>query len=212
LRMSYCAYNCLNRYGQSTSLLPTNDPKRLKLWLINIKRKDWSPSASARLCSNHFEDHHFMIDKYAQRLKNTAVPTIFDFTSDNRTTVSPSPSSVDLVSIKVGDMSESSCLPIQPLLITDHNYTITDSPKTLKRKMRGLQHQLCVARKKLKLKQHTRKCQKVNMTAAVCLQHLRVSDVEPGSLRGDETMRGLQQSSSVWLLLLLLLLRPLLHR
>lgn len=97
-------------------------------------------------------------------------------------------------------MSESSFLPIQPLLLTgqctniaqqdhnyvadpleivvrqnciendndtenkgglDHNYTITDSPKTLKRKMRGLEHELCVARKKLKLKQqHTRKLKK----------------------------------------------------
>ncbi|KAL1265026.1 hypothetical protein QQF64_003053 [Cirrhinus molitorella] len=43
-----------------------------------MRRKDWKPTTSSRLCSAHFEEHAFTKDlKGNQHLKSTAVPTIF---------------------------------------------------------------------------------------------------------------------------------------
>ncbi|XP_042339172.1 uncharacterized protein LOC121940465, partial [Plectropomus leopardus] len=59
---------------------PLSDPDRLKKWLANVRRKNWYPTTSSRLCSNHFEEHHFYLDsKGKRRLKNFAVPNIFTF-------------------------------------------------------------------------------------------------------------------------------------
>ncbi|XP_030635476.1 uncharacterized protein LOC115816617 [Chanos chanos] len=43
-----------------------------------MRRQDWKPTRSSRLCSLHFEDHAFTTDAQGnRRLKSTAVPTVF---------------------------------------------------------------------------------------------------------------------------------------
>ncbi|XP_042260219.1 THAP domain-containing protein 5-like isoform X2 [Thunnus maccoyii] len=82
--MSCSAFGCTKRPCKESNLqffrFPLSDHARLKRWIINVRRKNWTPSSSSRLCCNHFEEDQFFIDKKGKRrLKDTAVPTIFNF-------------------------------------------------------------------------------------------------------------------------------------
>nr|XP_029135311.1 uncharacterized protein LOC109992137 [Labrus bergylta] len=41
------------------------DTGRLEQWVVNMRRKDWRPTPSSRLCSVHFEEHAFTMDSKA---------------------------------------------------------------------------------------------------------------------------------------------------
>ncbi|KAK5934040.1 hypothetical protein CgunFtcFv8_014468 [Champsocephalus gunnari] len=84
--MSCCALECTNRPSKKSTFsffrFPLDDPDRLDQWLLNIRRNKWTPKVCSRLCSEHFESHHFSTDSWGRRcLKNTAVPTISYFTN-----------------------------------------------------------------------------------------------------------------------------------
>ncbi|XP_034561938.1 THAP domain-containing protein 5-like isoform X2 [Notolabrus celidotus] len=54
------------------------DADRLREWMVNMRRMDWRPVPSSRLCSAHFEEHAFPTDSKGKRcLKKTAIPTLF---------------------------------------------------------------------------------------------------------------------------------------
>jgi hypothetical protein len=65
------------------------DDKRRKLWTIRVKRKDFVPSKSSRLCAKHFTNEQFVVNPlfaafigYKMKkliLKPDAEPTLFDF-------------------------------------------------------------------------------------------------------------------------------------
>ncbi|XP_031176863.1 THAP domain-containing protein 1-like isoform X2 [Sander lucioperca] len=82
--MSCSAFGCKLRQYQGCSLsffrFPLSDRRRLKQWVINVRRHNWTPTPASRLCSMHFEEDQFFIDNMCRRrLKDTAVPTIFNF-------------------------------------------------------------------------------------------------------------------------------------
>lgn len=84
--ISCCAYNCTNRQTTSKMLsfhrVPLNNPKLLKQWKLAIRRKDWEPTKTSLICSEHFTDDDYVVKKSASvrpRLKPDAVPSIFDF-------------------------------------------------------------------------------------------------------------------------------------
>ncbi|KAM7375607.1 hypothetical protein PAMA_014624 [Pampus argenteus] len=82
--MSCSAFGCTKRPSKDSTVqffrFPLGDNDRLKRWLLNVRRKNWTPSRSSRLCSSHFEEDQFFTDKKdKRRLKDTAVPTIFNF-------------------------------------------------------------------------------------------------------------------------------------
>ena len=58
---------------------PRSHRKRLDIWIYNIRRDNWTPSANSHLCSKHFKPE--CIDRTGQnvRLRENAVPTIFNF-------------------------------------------------------------------------------------------------------------------------------------
>uniref|UniRef100_A0A672MJB5 THAP-type domain-containing protein n=1 Tax=Sinocyclocheilus grahami TaxID=75366 RepID=A0A672MJB5_SINGR len=61
---------------------PLNDPQRLRLWLLAVRRDTGLPVQSLdvlRLCSQHFSRDDFRSDKGSVRryLKSTAVPVWF---------------------------------------------------------------------------------------------------------------------------------------
>ncbi|KAI1901782.1 hypothetical protein AGOR_G00037940 [Albula goreensis] len=76
---SCSARSCTNRSGNGISLhrFPMRDPKRLKQWLVNIKRTNWMPTPCSYLCSNHFEEKDFDQASKRKLLLKTAVPNIF---------------------------------------------------------------------------------------------------------------------------------------
>ncbi|KAJ8000005.1 hypothetical protein DPEC_G00200320 [Dallia pectoralis] len=83
--MSCYGLNCINRPSKKKPGLhffrfPLGDQEHLRLdqWMLNVKRQNWTPNKCSRLCSEHFESHHFTTDSRGRTcLKDTAVPTIF---------------------------------------------------------------------------------------------------------------------------------------
>ncbi|XP_034561937.1 THAP domain-containing protein 5-like isoform X1 [Notolabrus celidotus] len=74
--------HCDTRRSWSTNLsrFPPGDKDadRLREWMVNMRRMDWRPVPSSRLCSAHFEEHAFPTDSKGKRcLKKTAIPTLF---------------------------------------------------------------------------------------------------------------------------------------
>ncbi|KAM5192743.1 uncharacterized protein ACMZJ9_010754 [Mantella aurantiaca] len=82
--MTCVAYGCNNHFfrgcGKQFFRFPMKDPIRLFKWVTAIRRKNWKPSASSRICSDHFTDNDYMLRPGAMvpRLRLDAVPTIFN--------------------------------------------------------------------------------------------------------------------------------------
>ncbi|CAI9554598.1 unnamed protein product [Staurois parvus] len=82
--MTCVAYGCNNHFvrgcGKQFFRFPIKDPERLFMWVTAIRRKNWKPSASSRICSDHFTDKDYMLRPGAMvpRLRLDAVPSIFN--------------------------------------------------------------------------------------------------------------------------------------
>ena len=83
---SYCsAFNCTNKADKASDIsfhsFPLNNPPLLKEWLVRIKRENFKPNRSSKICSEHFEIDCFIVEKFSGRKKLTseAVPTRFSF-------------------------------------------------------------------------------------------------------------------------------------
>lgn len=136
--MSCSAFGCTKRPCKESTLqffrFPLSDHARLKRWIINVRRKNWTPSSSSRLCCNHFEEDQFFIDKKGKRrLKDTAVPTIFNFPphllKKRETTKATRIKSVSMT-MKVSDCSDSTSVPScsSPGYFPQHNWQEPVSP------------------------------------------------------------------------------------
>ena len=95
--MVYCAaFNCKNGSSknhetqQKVSFFSFPENKRMRdIWIEKIRRKNWKPTKSSKLCSQHFESSCFVQNFEAMqsvgwtagrlRLKKDAVPTIFEY-------------------------------------------------------------------------------------------------------------------------------------
>lgn len=97
--MVYCAaFNCTNGSSKNQPQqekvaffsFPEKNPFR-QSWIVKVKRKNWQPSKSSKLCSKHFEESCFeqniaLMESVGckpsrLRLKNDAVPTLFLYSS-----------------------------------------------------------------------------------------------------------------------------------
>ncbi|XP_025409640.1 THAP domain-containing protein 1-like isoform X2 [Sipha flava] len=79
------AINCSN--SVTKGFLMKHFPKdkvRRKLWLVKMKRDNWSPTNYSCLCEIHFGEDMWEKTREdgSRRLKNDAVPTIFSFTKE----------------------------------------------------------------------------------------------------------------------------------
>ncbi|VEN62175.1 unnamed protein product, partial [Callosobruchus maculatus] len=77
-------YNCDKRFFRFP-----NDPARARIWAISSCREDLLPNVdrlnkSHRMCSEHFDPTMFT-NKFCDRLKHYAVPTIFPSPEGNST-------------------------------------------------------------------------------------------------------------------------------
>ncbi|XP_018415014.1 PREDICTED: uncharacterized protein LOC108789487 [Nanorana parkeri] len=81
--MTCVAYGCNNHFvrgcGKQFFRFPMKDPQRLSMWVTAIRRKNWKPSASSRICSDHFTDKDYMLRPGAMvpRLRLDAAPSVF---------------------------------------------------------------------------------------------------------------------------------------
>ena len=79
-----CAWGCSNREssdskanGLTFHYFP-KDETRSEQWIKAIRRQDWRPSASSRICSEHFKESDYKGHTLERRvLNNTAIPSIF---------------------------------------------------------------------------------------------------------------------------------------
>ncbi|XP_075681485.1 uncharacterized protein LOC142647501 isoform X2 [Rhinoderma darwinii] len=82
--MTCVAYGCNNHFvkgcGKQFFRFPMKDPDRLSKWVMDIRRKNWKPSASSRICSDHFTESDYMLRPGAMvpRLRLDAVPSVFN--------------------------------------------------------------------------------------------------------------------------------------
>ena len=53
------------------------DASRKKIWIDKICRKDWLPSSSSRICSDHYIESCFDRTRKITKLKDNAIPTRF---------------------------------------------------------------------------------------------------------------------------------------
>lgn len=61
---------------------PLNDPQRLNLWVQALHRKNFKPTKSMVLCSEHFKETDYLESSLRKNLlKADAVPSIFRFPS-----------------------------------------------------------------------------------------------------------------------------------
>ncbi|XP_014667353.1 PREDICTED: THAP domain-containing protein 2-like isoform X2 [Priapulus caudatus] len=80
-----CAYNCRNCRSKATKAakitfhkFPKDDQRR-KEWTESLRRKDFQPSEASSLCSEHFTDDCFDRTGQTVRLRDTAIPSIYNF-------------------------------------------------------------------------------------------------------------------------------------
>lgn len=92
------AFGCTNNSLKTSSndnyisyhSFPIHDPPRLKKWLVNLRRKDFTPNAYSYLCSEHFNADNFFYQMFTKTrlLKKDAVPTKFLHSSEEENTES----------------------------------------------------------------------------------------------------------------------------
>ncbi|GBN06109.1 hypothetical protein AVEN_99795-1 [Araneus ventricosus] len=83
---SCVAFNCTNRCSKKIPGLTFHsfpkDETRRQLWVKAVRRENWESSKFSKLCSIHFPEE--MIDRTSLscvRLRDNAVPSLFDFPS-----------------------------------------------------------------------------------------------------------------------------------
>uniref|UniRef100_UPI00358E3B11 THAP domain-containing protein 1-like isoform X1 n=2 Tax=Myxine glutinosa TaxID=7769 RepID=UPI00358E3B11 len=82
--MPTCAsINCKNRQvkgsGKTFHKFPKSRPNIMKQWLVNVGTTNYKLSKLAVLCSDHFKESCFDKTGQTTRLRDEAVPTIFEF-------------------------------------------------------------------------------------------------------------------------------------
>lgn len=60
---------------------PLKDISRLKVWILKLRRQNYSPTSASVLCSVHFNEEDFEYQPFTNRrgLKKTAVPSKFSY-------------------------------------------------------------------------------------------------------------------------------------
>uniref|UniRef100_A0A8C6V1W2 THAP-type domain-containing protein n=1 Tax=Neogobius melanostomus TaxID=47308 RepID=A0A8C6V1W2_9GOBI len=132
---------------------PLGDKTRLAQWVHKVKRKDWVPNMNSRLCASHFAEECFVITGGKKHLTPTAVPTIFDFSLNGKCMTAQEKPGNDASTTPIAPPPPD----IQPTTSKEHNYTVSRSPKSIKRQMEtqliSVEERLDHCRKKLKTEQ-----------------------------------------------------------
>lgn len=133
---------------------PLKNIELTKKWLVAIRRQKWHPKPTDFICSEHFASSSFRMYSSQRRLKEDAVPEIFDFPPHlkkkevrnhralERNAVSSSATTVSDIVPEQTVTQSTSGLSCNSLLssgsVTDHSYAVTQSPRSIKRKYEEL--------------------------------------------------------------------------
>ncbi|XP_075533590.1 THAP domain-containing protein 6-like [Dermacentor variabilis] len=156
-----CAINCTSRpektSGKTFHAFPRSNPQLYQRWVVNLKRDKWTPSPGSRLCSDHFEEGCFDRTGARIRLLRDAVPTLFSFpkhlqkkTAGRKPPKERTPAE-DTTPENEPTTSTRTSTEDNLANLSDHNYAVFESPKTLKRKMDLCVDSVVGVKKKLKV-------------------------------------------------------------
>ncbi|KAG9276001.1 THAP domain-containing protein 6-like [Astyanax mexicanus] len=175
----YCvAFGCYNRRNTETRSrgitfhkFPSNIDLR-RQWEFAIKRERFVASQSSKLCSEHFEPDDFDRTGQIVRLRDGAIPSVFNLSSHLQ-----KPAAVR--NAKNSKKAEES-LPLdlfqnspesEPQPSDDHSYALPDSPTHLKARLReALRKVESLEREKLNAEARERRAQK---TIKILLEDLK---------------------------------------
>lgn len=163
------ALTCTNKpssgCGKSFHRYPHSKPDLLRKWLLSIPSEDDWPSKYAIICSDHFTEECFDRTGQTIRLRENAVPTLFDLPPHLQKKVCKAKK----LRIVRGILARTPSPDIPPAVksppvltnqepaskIPDHSYANQESPRSLKRKLNAAEDTICRTRKKLRLMQQT---------------------------------------------------------
>ncbi|XP_053321801.1 THAP domain-containing protein 2-like [Spea bombifrons] len=162
--MPVCAaINCTSRQtrgcGKSFHRFPHGRPDVLKKWVLNMRRDKYKPSSKAVLCSDHFEELCFDRTGQTIRLRIDAVPTVFSLPGKGMKERKSSAHVFQNTDSKPLFLStpppEEQCIPVpnEKSITEEHDYCITDSPKTLKKRLDEALSSLHCVKRRLKITQ-----------------------------------------------------------
>ncbi|GJQ83581.1 hypothetical protein Trydic_g10928 [Trypoxylus dichotomus] len=79
--ISCVAYGCKNIQFSGNGIqfhsFPFKRPEVLKLWMEAIKRENWKPSKTSRICSQHFKDTNYQDLRQRKMIVNKESYIIF---------------------------------------------------------------------------------------------------------------------------------------
>ncbi|XP_034043846.1 THAP domain-containing protein 1-like [Thalassophryne amazonica] len=166
------AVNCKNRQfkgcGRTFHLFPFSRPQVLAVWLANMKRDRWTPTRRSVICCDHFEAECFDLTGQTTRLKQDAVPTIFQFPSHLKKITKPQrkpPKERTFVhptsNVEAANTTATPKLSTSSAINYHHCYAVPQCTATLKRRLDVALDQISYLQKKVKtLQQKSRRLSK----------------------------------------------------
>ncbi|XP_033108798.1 threonine--tRNA ligase 1, cytoplasmic-like isoform X2 [Anneissia japonica] len=150
--MPSCALvNCKNRRvrgcGKTFHRFPFSKPIVLEQWIVNMNRGDWRPSKNSLLCSDHFEEYCFDRTGQTTRIRENAVPTIFDSSANIQKCTKKRKSTEEQLSFHEVKRPEI------PAFKTDHSYFTSEGPQSTKHKLNAALERISSMKSKIKTKQ-----------------------------------------------------------
>ncbi|XP_067005254.1 peroxynitrite isomerase THAP4 [Anabrus simplex] len=165
--MTCSALNCKSKWTKGSRTAFHNFPIKNEVlcnkWLIAMRRSNWKPTSTSRLCSDHFKPSCFRMSNGRKVLIEGSVPSIFDFPHNVRSR-SPSrrssPRKRGESPLTVGDYDEdprdtptTNSTDVTLQITSDHNYcpqsvatfstTPTSPPTNVKLQIRTDDHNYC---------------------------------------------------------------------
>lgn len=167
-----------------------------------MKRNKWQPTASSYICSKHFAENCFRTYSNQLRLKEDAVPSVFDFPSHLQKRRAERRPLVKYDSLQSTEavLSTSSICDIHaeqsPSVNAMHNYAVMTSPRAVKRKYEDMlqkeRMRRSVANKRLKVARRClfRKKHKLNSMKDIISELKKKKDISVASVELIERCFG----------------------
>ncbi|GCB77352.1 THAP domain-containing protein 2-like [Scyliorhinus torazame] len=218
---SCAAFGCTAVYRKNTNTsfhrFPSN-PRRRTEWIRLVRRENFKPSKHTFLCSKHFEQTCFDRTGQTRRLREDAVPTIFDFpqqmqnklvsrktpltsagiSSNQQAPSKSSTSTSTTTSTTSTSTSTRTCATSSTEVFQEHSYCLAN-PVVAKRKVFQLQDEVDYLRQQIRIsRQRERRVVKKWRGISNLLEELKEKNLLPRgkgaelvqSILTDESFKG----------------------
>ena len=183
---SCCAYGCTNRQTKGSSLTFHRFPAQKslqKLWILAIRRKNYTPSKSSFVCSEHFRPDDFKTHTTRKCLKENSVPSLFRALPEHLQATEPE---VKKRKVQVPEVQEEHAVSDVHHIMLDHSYSFPSSLPEAKLKcdkMQKLAYEMMAKEKTQKCKVQAALCNVTQLSNALeVLEQEKLSSLDVTSL------------------------------